>query len=55
MVCKYNKYVRKDKNTCMFVVLVELKEKRHLATECLLVWKVTQERWTVRIYNMFDI
>ena len=24
-------------------------------TECLLVWKVTQERWTVGIYNMFDI
>ena len=23
-------------------------------TECLLVWKMTQERWTVRIYNMFD-
>ena len=43
MVCKYHKYVRKDHNTCMFVVSVELKEKGRLGTECLLVWKVTQE------------
>ena len=32
MVCKYHKYVRKVHNTCMFVVWVELKEKRHLET-----------------------